>query len=72
MIGRDLAAFGVYSVINCKKTVKASNIVIVNVIFSKTKILIKNDSRANAFLCIVKNYLPSQAVTKKQTALNHK
>lgn len=34
MIGRVLAAFGVYSVINCKNTVNANKIVIVRVIFS--------------------------------------
>ena len=34
MIGKDLAAFGVYSVISCKNTVNASRIVMVSVIFS--------------------------------------
>jgi hypothetical protein len=34
IIGRDSAALGVYSVISCKKTVKAKRIVIVSVIFS--------------------------------------
>jgi hypothetical protein len=34
IIGKVLAAFGVYSVINCKKTVSAKRIVIVKVIFS--------------------------------------
>ena len=34
IIGRFDEAFGVYSEISCKKTVNASKIVIVNVIFS--------------------------------------
>lgn len=34
MIGRVLAALGVYSVMNCKKTIKARRMVIVRVIFS--------------------------------------
>ncbi len=34
MIGIDFEDLGVYSVINCRNTVKASRIVIVNVIFS--------------------------------------
>ncbi len=33
-MGSDFDDLGVYSVINCKKTVSASNIVIVSVIFS--------------------------------------
>ena len=34
IIGNDLAAFGVYSAINCRNTVSAKSIVIVRVIFS--------------------------------------
>ena len=38
IIGMFLAAFGVYSVINCKNTVKAKRIVIVSVIFSPNEL----------------------------------
>ncbi len=34
MMGSDFAALGVYSVMSCRKTVSASRIVIVSVIFS--------------------------------------
>ena len=50
IIGNDLEAFGVYSVINCKNTVSASRIVIVRVIFSPESGGSQNTNKALKFI----------------------